>query len=59
MHFLSFSIFEQLAFALTTEFALNFSRQGADAPPPTRTPMPLLTRPFPLDWLSYMQSMTR
>jgi len=33
MHFLSFSIFEQLAFALTTEFALNFSRQGADAPP--------------------------
>jgi len=37
-YFLCFRIFEQLALALKTEFALNFSSQGAAAPLP-RTPL--------------------
>jgi len=37
----SFRIFEQLALALKTEFALKFSRQGGGRPPdsPPRTSM--------------------
>jgi len=37
-YFLSFKIFEQLALALKTEFALNFSSRGAAAGLKNRTP---------------------
>jgi len=37
---LSFRIFEQLALALKTEFALKFFKTGGAAAPPPRTPMP-------------------
>jgi len=39
MYFLSFRIFEELALALKTEFALKFFKRGGRPPPPTRTPM--------------------
>jgi len=44
VYFLSFRIFEQLALALKTEFALKFFRTGGRPPPPNpspRTPMRL------------------
>jgi len=49
MHFLSFRIFEQLALALKTEFALKFFNPGGTAVPPT----PCLVRLCPWLWFNW------